>query len=325
MKTFLIIGIDAVSIDFSGPNTSPAMTAEKLLAEIEETRQQFAAQGDRADVCAVKLDASAAARVSDQLARSTYDCIMIGGGLRQDAAIEVLEWIIDAVHRHAPAAAIAFLKMPKDGIAAAGRVLSRDFTQAGLLIPSPVDQNLSQLATSQAERKADRRICRLTGSNQRDLVLGQHRQRSSSQSAKKSAMATATHADRVGHVRSLIKAGDAVFDRQDVAAMDAARHPDIITHMTGAAQPTVGRAALATALAGMFRAFPNVHVDNYPNLINSAMATSPSYSRECSEVTLSPVFSIRCPKYGCGKICHSLNAGKSCPTGTWRRTPALRA
>jgi len=136
MRTFLIIGIDPDSTDFSGPNTPPGMTAEKLSAEVEESRRQFADQGDRADVCAVKLDASAAVRVSDHLARSKYDCIMIGGGLRQDASIEVLERIINAVHQHAPAAAIAFLKMPKDGIAAAARVLSHDFAQAGLLNPS---------------------------------------------------------------------------------------------------------------------------------------------------------------------------------------------
>ena len=136
MRIFLIVGIDPNSINFSGPNTPPGMTAEKLSAEIAETQRQFAAQGDRADICPVTLDASAASRVSARLTRSTYDCILIGGGFREDAAIETLERIINAVHRHAPAAAIALLKTPKDGIAAAARVLSRDFAQAGLLASS---------------------------------------------------------------------------------------------------------------------------------------------------------------------------------------------
>jgi len=48
----------------------------------------------------------------------------------------VLEHIINAVHQHAPDAAIAFLKLPRDAIAAAARVLSRDFKDAGLLSPS---------------------------------------------------------------------------------------------------------------------------------------------------------------------------------------------
>jgi len=139
MRTFLIVGIDPDAIDFSGPNTPPGMTAEKLSAEVEESRRQFADQGDRADLCAIKLDESAGARVSEQLARARYDCILIGGGLRPDESIGVLERIINAVHQHAPDAAIAFLKLPRDAIAAAARVLSRDFKDAGLLSPtSPV-------------------------------------------------------------------------------------------------------------------------------------------------------------------------------------------
>ncbi len=137
MKTFLIVGIDPDAIDYSAPNIPPGMTAEKLSAEIEQTRQQFSDQGDRADVCGLKSDGSAEAQITGQFARSNYDCIMVGGGIRQpDQSIELFEKIINAIHQHAPKAAIAFLKMPKDGIAAAGRVLSADFKRAGLLNPS---------------------------------------------------------------------------------------------------------------------------------------------------------------------------------------------
>lgn len=136
MRTFLIVGIDPETIDFSGPNTPPGMTAEKLSAEIEKSRRQFADQGDRADLCKIILDESAGTRVSAQLARSKYDVILIGSGLRPDTSIGVLERIINAVHQDAPDAAIAFLKLPRDAIAAAARVLSRDFADAGLLSPS---------------------------------------------------------------------------------------------------------------------------------------------------------------------------------------------
>lgn len=136
MRTFLIVGIDPDAIDFSGPNTPPGMRAEKLSAEVEESRRQLADQGDRADLCAIKLDESAGARVSEQLARARYDCILIGGGLRSDKSIGVVERTINAVHQHAPDAAIAFLKLPRDAVAAAARVLSRDFGNVGLLSPS---------------------------------------------------------------------------------------------------------------------------------------------------------------------------------------------
>ena len=137
MNTYLIVGLDSDAIDFSGPNVPPGMTAERLSAQIEETRRQFAEQGDRADVCAVKFDGAAERQVSDQLSRMKYDCIMIGGGIRQpDESIELFEKVINAIHQHAPDAAIAFLKLPKDGVAAAARVLSGDFKRAGLLSPS---------------------------------------------------------------------------------------------------------------------------------------------------------------------------------------------
>lgn len=78
-------------------------------------------------------------------------------------------------------------------------------------------------------------------------------------------MATPTHpSDRVAHVLSLMKEGDDAFNRQDIAAMNAAHHPDMIAHVTGSDKPTYGRAALAAALEGMFRAFPDIHVYNDP-------------------------------------------------------------
>jgi len=116
------------------------MTAAKLSAEIEETRRQFSDRGDVADACGLKFDGSAEVQITEKLSRSHHHCIMIGGGIRQpDGSIELFEKIINAIHEHAPKAAIAFLKMPKDGIAAAARVLSGDFEHAGLLSPlSPV-------------------------------------------------------------------------------------------------------------------------------------------------------------------------------------------
>ncbi len=70
--------------------------------------------------------------------------------------------------------------------------------------------------------------------------------------------------DRVAHVLALMKKGDDAFNRQDIAGMNAAHHPDIIAHMTGGDKPTRGRDALATALGGMFRAFPDIHIHNDP-------------------------------------------------------------
>ena len=131
MKTFLIVGLDAAAIDLSGPNTPKGMTADKLTAEIAVTQRQFAEHGDRADICAVKLEPSAAQQVANQLTQSTYDCVMIGGGLRSDAATDTLERIVSVIRSRAPGAAIAFLNLPRDGLPAAARVSAPEFPFGG--------------------------------------------------------------------------------------------------------------------------------------------------------------------------------------------------
>lgn len=78
-------------------------------------------------------------------------------------------------------------------------------------------------------------------------------------------MATPTDlSTRVAHHLSLMKEGDDAFNRRDVAAMNAAHHPDMIAHVTGSTEPIRGRDAHAAAMAGMFGAFPDVHVHNDP-------------------------------------------------------------
>jgi len=77
----------------------------------------------------------------------------------------------------------------------------------------------------------------------------------------------ATHpvpATRSARVLELMKEGDDAFNARDVEAMNAAHHPDMVAHVTGNDQPIVGRDAHAAAMQGMFRAFPDVHLENDP-------------------------------------------------------------
>jgi ketosteroid isomerase-like protein len=85
-------------------------------------------------------------------------------------------------------------------------------------------------------------------------------------SAEKGAsMAHDTHTtDRIAHILGLMKQGDDAFNRRDKAAMDAAHHPEMVAHITGNAEPIHGRDAHAAAMNAMFRAFPDVHVENDP-------------------------------------------------------------
>ena len=129
MKTFLLIGLD--------PNTLADAAAATLCATIADMQQQFAARGDRLDLCVIKLDGSAEAPVTAQLARATYGCAFIGGGLREpDDHLELLERIVNAIHHQAPGTAIGFVLEPDGCLKAADRVLSHAYKRAGLLASS---------------------------------------------------------------------------------------------------------------------------------------------------------------------------------------------
>lgn len=71
--------------------------------------------------------------------------------------------------------------------------------------------------------------------------------------------------DRVERNLKLMKEGDGAFNRRDQAYFEKAHHPEMVAHIMGSLTPIKGRAALAGALGGMLKAFPDMKVDNdYP-------------------------------------------------------------
>ena len=59
------------------------------------------------------------------LKRAAYDCVVIGGGLRiPPKSLAPFEMVVNAVHKAAPAATIAFNTRPKDTAEAAARQLN---------------------------------------------------------------------------------------------------------------------------------------------------------------------------------------------------------
>ena len=124
MTRVLLIGQIPETVDFSDPALPPGFNAEKIHAGIALVMGRFAARGCAADNCLVPPDASAAAVVERQLAGATYDCVVIGAGLRlPPKSLHLFETVINAVHRFAPNAAIAFNTSPPDSDDAAARWL----------------------------------------------------------------------------------------------------------------------------------------------------------------------------------------------------------
>ena len=98
------------------------MTAEKVHAGIAVAVKGFADRGWESDVCYIRPDATAGPAVERQLASKSYDCVVIGGGVRlPPRGLQTFEVVLNAVHRGAPRAAIAFNTRPDDSADAAAR------------------------------------------------------------------------------------------------------------------------------------------------------------------------------------------------------------
>lgn len=124
MTRILLVGYDPDTVDFSDPALPPGMNAEKVRAGIEVAMKHFAARGWEADVGFIRPDESAGPTVERQLASKGYDCVVIGAGVRLPLRrLAIFEAVLNAVHKAAPAATIAFNTRPDDSADAAARWL----------------------------------------------------------------------------------------------------------------------------------------------------------------------------------------------------------
>jgi len=125
MTRVLLLGYDPDFVDFSDPALPPGMTVEKVHAGIAIAMKQFAEHGWEADVCFIRPDETAGPTVERQLASSSYDCVVIGAGVRlPPRGLALFEAVINAVRKAAPGAPIAFNTRPDDSAAAAARWLT---------------------------------------------------------------------------------------------------------------------------------------------------------------------------------------------------------
>jgi len=124
MTRILLVGYDPDAVDFSDPALPPGMTAEKVRDGIAVAVKGFADRRWEADLCFIRPDETAGPTVERQLASTTYDCVVIGAGVRlPPRRLAVFEAVINAVHKAAPSAVIAFNTRPEDSADAAARWL----------------------------------------------------------------------------------------------------------------------------------------------------------------------------------------------------------
>jgi hypothetical protein len=127
MTRVLFVGQRPETVDFSDPSLPPGFNAEKINAGIAIAAAGIAERGWQADLCMIDPNDTAGPMLEKQLATATYDCVVIGGGLRlPPKSLPLFETVINAVHRAAPGATIAFNTRPEDTAEAAARWLKAD-------------------------------------------------------------------------------------------------------------------------------------------------------------------------------------------------------
>src|SRR5271156_6758549 len=126
MPRVLFVGQQPETVDFSDPALPPGVDAAKIHAGIALALTQMAERGWQAELGLVKPDGPAGADVARRLAAQPYDCVVIGAGIRlPPRSLSMFEAVLNAVHRGAPGAAIAFNSRPEDSADAAARWLTQ--------------------------------------------------------------------------------------------------------------------------------------------------------------------------------------------------------
>jgi hypothetical protein len=127
MTRVLFVGQRPETVDFSDPAIPPGFNAEKIQAGIAIAMAKMAERGWQADLCLIPPDKTAGLVLEQQLATTTYDCVVIGGGIRlPPKSLSLLETVLNTVHKAAPNAFIAFNTRPEDTAEAAARWLEAD-------------------------------------------------------------------------------------------------------------------------------------------------------------------------------------------------------
>ena len=118
-KKVLLIGLSPDVVNYA---KWPGLTPEKLEAALQADVSRLIDLGYDAHPCFVDHGETAEATVSEALADTSFDCILIGAGVRTDPdEFSLFEKLINVAHEKAPAARICFNSGPTDSVDAVQR------------------------------------------------------------------------------------------------------------------------------------------------------------------------------------------------------------
>ena len=118
-KSVLAIGIDPVFADFT---TLPGLTPELVRHYIDAELERVRSAGFDVESCLIDLGETAENETATVLRSRSFDCVVIGAGLREPAErLLLFEMVLNLVHALAPDARICFNRNPADTLDAVQR------------------------------------------------------------------------------------------------------------------------------------------------------------------------------------------------------------
>jgi hypothetical protein len=111
-KKVVIVGWNPDVVDYT---KWPGLTPEKLRTALEGDRDKLNSIGYEADLLYIDNADTAYDVVANALKHKSYDCVLIGAGVRiVPEHFIVFERLVNAVHHNAPQASICFNTNPSD-------------------------------------------------------------------------------------------------------------------------------------------------------------------------------------------------------------------
>jgi hypothetical protein len=118
MPTVLALGLDPLVV---GPKAMGGLSPAVVRAFIDAQLDRIRVLGYEVESCFVDRGETAEAVLTERLRERTFDCVLIGAGLRTPEHLLLFEKLLNRVHSLAPTAKICFNNTPADSAEAVQR------------------------------------------------------------------------------------------------------------------------------------------------------------------------------------------------------------
>lgn len=120
-RKVLVVGLDPLKLDAGQWGVTPEHNAQ-VKAAITASHAALKMAGYDSETCLLDLNAAIEPQLLPLLSGERWDCVVIGGGIRKpEELLHLFEKVVNAVHRLAPQATIAFNSRVDDVLQAAKR------------------------------------------------------------------------------------------------------------------------------------------------------------------------------------------------------------